>query len=213
VVRAACGDRAPRRPGTLTVVPDPAGSVATATLTVHGGGGRAVIVGRRKGACPGSPVDARGTFFYAPTGTSLVPAFSTQAAPGAWCYRVWRTSAGGKWSRPRTVIVGHGVRTTTTRIGLTATPIGGVPWVRFTEPQAPAGFVVTVDAREGTCAAPAADIRTLHAAVVVPGSHDAFPDGSPPGAGAARCYRVAVSDGSHPAAPPVFVATATYQAA
>jgi hypothetical protein len=212
-MRAACGDRAPRRPGTLTVVPDPAGSVATATLTVHGGGGRVVIVGRRRGACPGSPVDPRGTYFYAPVPTTLVPAFAAQVAPGAWCYRMWRASAGGRWSRPRTVIVRHGLRSAAARIALTVAPTGGLPWVRFTEPQAPAGFVVAVDVREGTCAAPATDRRTLHSGPVAPGRSDAFPDGSPPGAGSARCYTVVIEDGSHPALPPVFLASVTYQAA
>jgi hypothetical protein len=38
--RAACTDRAPAHPGGLTVVPDPPGSVTTATLWVRGSGGR-----------------------------------------------------------------------------------------------------------------------------------------------------------------------------
>ena len=105
-MRAACHDRAPSGPGTLAVVPDPAGTIATARLTVRGAGGRAVVVGRRRGACPSSPVDARGTFFYAPTGAAVVPAVAPQAAAGPWCYRTWRVSAGGHWSRPRTVVVG-----------------------------------------------------------------------------------------------------------
>ena len=96
---------------------------------------------------------------------------------------------------------------------MTAAAVGGIPWVRFTEPQAPAGFVLTVEARDGACAVPGGDLRVLSSGSVRPGIHDAIPDSSPPGSGAARCYRVVVHDGSYPSLAPAFVASVTYQAA
>ncbi len=206
--RAACSDRAPAGAGALKVIADPVGTVATATLWVRGSGGRAIVVGRRKGACPSSPVDRRGTFFYAAAGAPLVPAFATQAAPGPWCYRLWRVSRGGRWSRPRTVIVAHGARTGAARIGLSVT--AGV--VRFRHPNAPAGWRINVEALDGTCAAPAAGRRTIDLDTLTPGRIDTSTDALPLPAGASRCYRVVVHDGSYPAADPAFAASATYQA-
>jgi hypothetical protein len=213
VMRAACGDRAPHRAGTLAVVPDPVGSAATATLTVHGAGGRVVIVGRRRGACPASPVDPRGTFFYAPAGTALVPAFAAQATPGAWCYRLWRVSAGGRWSRARTVVIHHGARSAAARIGMTVTAIAGGRLVQLTEPDAPAGWRIDIETIDGACATPTGPRRTLRSDGEVPHQADTETDPEPLAAGAARCYRAVVHDGSYPTRPPAFVASVTYQAA
>jgi hypothetical protein len=204
--RAACTDRAPARPGSLNVAPDPAGTVTTATLWVRGSGGRAIVVGRRQGACPSSPVDRHGTFFYAAAGAPLVPAVAPQVS-GSWCYRLWRVSAGGRWSHPRTVIVQHGARTGAARIGMTVT--AGI--VRFTHPKAPAGWRVNVETREGTCAAPTGVRRTIHFDALTPGRVDAAVDRFSLAAGASRCYRVVVHDGSYPTFDPGFVASVTYQ--
>ena len=205
--RAACGDRRPARAGALTVVADPAGTVATATLWARGSGGRALVVGRRKDACPASPVDKRGAYFYAAAGAPLVPAFAQQAAPGRWCYRLWRVSAGGRWSSPRTVIVHHGARTGAARIGLSVT--GGV--VRFRHPKAPAGWRVNVEMMDGPCAAPHGFRHTITFGDLAPGRIDSAADNVPLAPGASRCYRVVVHDGSYPTLPPAFVASVTYQ--
>ncbi len=205
--RAACTDRAPAAPGALAVVPDPAGTVATASLWARGSGGRAIIVGRRKGACPASPIDRNGTYFYAAAGVPLVPAFAAQATPGSWCYRLWRVSAGGRWSHPRTVIVKHGARTEAARIGMGVT--AGV--VRFTHPKAPAGWRVNVEAVNGTCEAPTGRRRTIHFDALTPGHVDAAADYFPLAAGARRCYRVIVHDGTYPTLDPAFVASLNYQ--
>jgi hypothetical protein len=205
--RAACRDRAPSSPGRLKVIADPPGSVATATLWARGSGGRAIVVGRRKGACAASPIDRRGAFFYAAAGAPLVPAFANQAAPGSWCYRLWRVSRGGYWSRPRTVIVRHGARTAASRIGLSVK--AGV--VRFKHPRAPAGWRVNVETMHGTCAEPAGRRRTISFGPLSPGRADSATDRYPLAPGALRCYRVVVHDGHYPVRTPAFVATVTYQ--
>ena len=205
--RAACTDRAPARPGALTVIPDPPGTVTTATLWARGSGGRAIVVGRRQGACPTSPVDRRGTYFYSTAAAPLVPAVATQAAPGSWCYRLWRVSPGGRWSRPRTVIVRHGLRTPAARINMRVT--AGV--VRFTHPKAPAGWRVNVETRNGTCASPSGGRRTIRFDALAPGRVDTAVDRSPLSPGASRCYRVVVHDGTYPTLDPAFVASLTYQ--
>jgi len=170
-------------------------------------------VGRRRGACPTSPLDARATFFYAAAGAPVVPAFTAQAAAGTWCYRLWRVSAGGRWSRPRTVIVAHGARPTAARIGLTVTAGAGGRTVRFTEPVAPAGWRVNVETVEGSCLTAGGERRTLHFADGVAHRADTVSDTFPLAPGARRCYRVVVHDGGYPTLDPAFVATLTYQAA
>ena len=189
------------------MIPDPVGTVATATLWARGAGGRAIVVGRRQGACPSSPVDRRGTYFYAAGGAPLVQGFAPQAAPGSWCYRLWRVSAGGRWSHPRTVIVTHGARSAAARIKMTVT--AGV--VRFTHPKAPPGWRVNVETLNGTCAAPTGARRTIHFDALSPGRADVAVDRSPLAAGASRCYRVVVHDGTYPMLDPGFVASMTYQ--
>ncbi len=205
--RAACSDRAPARPGRLTVIADPPATVATATLWARGSGGRAIVVGRRKGGCPASPTDRRGEFFYAAAGAPLVPAFAEQAAPGRWCYRLWRVSRGGRWTAPRTVRVTHGARTGAARIGMSVS--AGV--VRFTHPKAPAGWRVNVEALNGTCAAPTGFRRTIDFDTLTPGRADAATDTFPLAPGASRCYRVLVHDGNYPTLNPAFAASVTYQ--
>lgn len=207
--RAGCTDKAPKRAGTLTVAPDPAGTIASASLLVRGSGGRAVIVGRRKGGCPATPTDSRGTYFYAAAGAPVVPAFGTQASPGPWCYRLWRVSNGGRWSRPRTVIVNHGIRSNAARIAMTVTT--GV--VHFTHPKAPAGWRVNVETVDGSCAAPTGNRRTIDFGDLAPGTVDTSNDFFPLASGALRCYRVIVHDGTYPTFDPAFVASVTYQAA
>jgi hypothetical protein len=205
--RAACRDRSPADPGRLHVIADPPGTVATATLWTRGSGGRAIVVGRRKGACPASPIDRRGAFFYAAARAPLVPAFGGQASPGSWCYRLWRVSPGGRWSRPRTVIVRHGARTAASRIGLSVK--AGV--VRFKHPKAPAGWRLNVEAINGACTATPGRRRTIDFGPVAPGRADSATDPFPLAPGAVRCYRVVVHDGHYPILGPSFVATATYQ--
>jgi hypothetical protein len=205
--RAACNDRAPARPGTLTVIADPPGTVATATLWTRGSGGRAIVVGRRKGGCAASPIDRRGAFFYASAGAPFVPAFAEQATPGSWCYRLWRISRGGRWSRPRTVIVAHGARTAASRIGMKVTR--GV--VRFRHPKTPAGWRFNVEAMNGTCAAPTGFRRTIDFGTIQPGRVESTIDRFPLTPGATRCYRVVVHDGNYPTFSPAFAASVTYQ--
>jgi hypothetical protein len=212
VRRAACLDGRPRRAGGLRVDPDPVGTIATAGLRVSGRGGVAVIVGRRRGPCPSSPTDPRAEFYYALPTARRVPAFGLQAIPGSWCYRSWRVSAGGRWSPPSSVRVAHGARTAALRIGLTVAAAPGGQTITYTQPAAPAGWRTNVEFRTGTCAAPETG-GTIDFGTFPAGAVRTVTDGNVMAAGATRCYRVLIHDGTYPDFPAAFVAEIDYQAA
>ena len=63
----------------------------------------------------------------------------------------------------------------------------------------------------GTCATPTGGRRTIHFDALSPGQDDVAVDRFPLPAGASRCYRVVVHDGTYPTLDAGFVASLTYQ--